>query len=299
MDNLRRIDLNLLVTLEALLIERNVTRAAQRLHLSQPSVSIQLRKLRHIFSDPLLTSVPGGMAPTTRALALLEPLREALSGIRGVLKTQPPFNPARADVTWHVAAADYAEMAIVLPLLSRLRTLAPNVRLAIREAAHSRMFKQIESGSIDLGLMALDGPMAGVRSHVLFKEHYVLVLRKGHPALRRKLTLDAFSKLDFVVVSPDGGGFRGVTDAQLESRGRKRRVVLSVPHFLFVPEAVATTNLAAMLPSRLIGGTSDRIRVLEPPLAIPSYEMAMIWHERAHHDPAHIWLRERVLESVR
>ena len=157
MDNLRRVDLNLLVTLEALLIERNVTRAAQRLHLSQPSVSIQLRKLRHIFADPLLTSVPGGMAPTTRALALLEPLRAALSGMRGVLKTQPPFDPAQADVTWHVAAADYAEMAIVLPLLSRLRTLAPNVRVAIREAAHSRMLKQIESGSIDLGLMALDG----------------------------------------------------------------------------------------------------------------------------------------------
>src|SRR3954466_13933173 len=105
MDNLRRIDLNLLVTLEALLIERNVTRAAQRLHLSQPSVSVQLRKLRHIFAEWLLTPTPSGMLPTTRALALLQPLRAALSSMREVIKTQPAFNPANAEMTWHIPAA--------------------------------------------------------------------------------------------------------------------------------------------------------------------------------------------------
>jgi DNA-binding transcriptional LysR family regulator len=130
---------------------------------------------------------------------------------------------------------------------------------------------------------------------VLFKEHYVLVARKRHPALKRKLTIDTFSQLDYVIVSPEGGGFRGATDTALEGRGRKRRVVLSVPHFLFVPEVVARTDLVAMLPSRLLKDRFDHLQILPAPLEIPSYEMAMIWHERSHLDPAHTWLREQAI----
>jgi DNA-binding transcriptional LysR family regulator len=115
MNNIRNIDLNLLVTLEALLTERNVTRAARRLHLSQPSVSVQLRKLRRIFADPLLSPAPGGMLPTTRAQALLQPLQAALAGMRDVLEPRHSFDPATAQLTWQVAAADYAEPAPICP----------------------------------------------------------------------------------------------------------------------------------------------------------------------------------------
>jgi DNA-binding transcriptional LysR family regulator len=298
MDNLRRIDLNLLVTLEALLTERNVTRAAKRLHLSQPSVSVQLRKLRQIFADPLLTPAPGGMLPTTRGQALLQPLRTALSDMRLVLEPRPRFDPVTAEITWQVAAADYAEYAILMPLLAHMRKAAPGVRIAVRQAADSRMTKQLDSGAIDLGFLALDAAPERLHSRVLFKEHYVLVARKRHPALKRKLTVDTLCQLEYVIVSPEGGGFRGITDTILESRGRKRRVVLSVPHFLFVPEVVARTNLVAMLPSRLVKDRSDHIQVVVPPLPIPSYEMAMIWHERSHLDPAHMWLREHVSRAL-
>jgi DNA-binding transcriptional LysR family regulator len=295
MNNLRKVDLNLLVTLEALLTERNVTRAARRLHLSQPSVSVQLRKLRHVFSDPLLSPAPGGMLPTTRGQALLPPLRAALAEMRRVLQPQPRFDAATAEITWQIAAADYAEYAVLLPLLAHLRSTAPGARVAVREAAHSRMFRQLESGTIDLGILAMEAVPERLHHRILFKEHYVLVARKRHPALKRKLTIDAFSKLDYVIVSPEGGGFRGVTDTALESRGRKRRVVLSVPHFLFVPEVVARTDLVAMLPSRLLKGRVDDVQILPAPLEIPSYEMAMIWHERSHLDPAHRWLREQAI----
>ena len=298
MDNLRRIDLNLLVTLEALLTERNVTRAATRLHLSQPSVSVQLRKLREIFADPLLTPAPGGMLPTTRGQALLQPLRTALSDMRLVLEPRPRFDPVTAEITWQVAAADYAEYAILMPLLAHMRKAAPGVRIAVRQAADSRMTKQLDSGAIDLGFLALDAAPERLHSRVLFKEHYVLVARKRHPALKRKLTVDTLCQLEYVIVSPEGGGFRGITDTILESRGRKRRVVLSVPHFLFVPEVVARTDLVAMLPSRLVKDRSDHIQVVVPPLPIPSYEMAMIWHERSHLDPAHLWLREQVSRAL-
>jgi DNA-binding transcriptional LysR family regulator len=299
MDNLRRIDLNLLVTLEALLTERNVTRAAKRVHLSQPSVSVQLRKLRQIFADPLLTPAPGGMLLTTRGQALLQPLRTALSDMRLVLEPRPRFDPVTAEIAWQVAAADYAEYAILMPLLAHMRKAAPGVRIAVRQVADSRMAKQLDGGAIDLGFLALDAAPERLHSRVLFKEHYVLVARKRHPALKRKLTVDTLCQLEYVIVSPEGGGFRGITDTILESRGRKRRVVLSVPHFLFVPEVVARTDLVAMLPSRLVKDRSDHLQVVVPPLPIPSYEMAMIWHERSHLDPAHLWLREHVSRALR
>jgi DNA-binding transcriptional LysR family regulator len=297
MDNLYSVDLNLLVTLEALLTERNVTRAARRLHLSQPSVSVQLRKLRELFSDPLLSPGPGGMLPTTRGQALLEPVRAALADMRRILQRQPRFDPATAQITWQIAAFDYAEYAILLPLLTHMRRTAPGVRIAIREASHARMIKQLESGAIDLAFMALDAPPERLHHQILFKEHYVLVARKGHPALKRKLTIDVISQLEYVVVSSEGGGFRAVTDAALEALGRNRQVVLSVPHFLFVPEVLARTDLVAMLPIRLVKNRSDGLKIIEPPLPIPPYDMAMIWHERSHHDPAHRWLREQVARA--
>ena len=299
MDNLRRIDLNLLVTLETLLTEKNVTRAAKRLHLSQPSVSVQLGKLRQIFADPLLAPGPGGMTPSARAQTLLQPLREALSGMRAVLEPRPGFDPGTAEITWQVAGADYAEYSILLPALDRLRRTAPGVRVAVREAAHAKMFKQLEGGAVDLGLLATEGVPERLHHQILFKEHYVLVARKRHPALKRKLTIESMCRLDYVVVSPDGGGFRGITDVVLESRGRKRRVVLSVPHFLFVPEVVARTDLVAMLPSRLVQKRSDHLSVVEPPLSVPSYEISMIWHERSQRDPEHIWLREQLVRAVK
>jgi DNA-binding transcriptional LysR family regulator len=294
MNNIRNVDLNLLVTLEALLTERNVTRAARRLHLSQPSVSVQLRKLREIFADPLLSPAPGGMSPTTRGQALLQPLRAALADMKRVLEPERSFNPATAQMTWQVAGSDYAEHAVLMPLLAHLRKSAPGVRIAVRESPHSRMFKQLESGTIDVGFLAMEAAPERLRHRILFTEHYVLVTRKRHPVLKRKLTVDTLCQLEYVIVSPEGGGFRGATDTILESRGRKRRVVLSVPHFLFVPEVVARTDLVAMLPSRLVKDRADPLQVSVAPLAIPPYEMAMIWHERSHLDPAHTWLRDQV-----
>jgi DNA-binding transcriptional LysR family regulator len=299
MDNLRRIDLNLLVTLETLLTERSVTKAAKRLHLSQPSVSVQLRKLREIFSDPLLSTAPGGMLPTTRAQALLPEIRSALAGVRRIVSQSSAFDPKTAQLTWQIAAVDYAEYAVLLPLLSKLRRLAPSVRVSVRQASHSKMFKQLDSGAIDLAFLAMDTLPSHLHHRILYNEHYVLVARKGHPALKRKLTLDTFCELDYVVVSPDGGGFKGITDAILESRRRKRRVSLSTQHFLFVPEVVAQTDLVAIAPHRLVKDRADRLQILTPPLTIPSYDMAMIWHERSNADAAHAWLREQVSEEFR
>lgn len=296
-NNLRRLDLNLLVTLDVLLSEHNVTRAAERLNFSQPSVSVHLAKLRDVFGDPLLLPGPRGMRPTARAEELREPLRQALDALEHAVSPANPFNPAEASHTWRVAATDYAESTILLPLLPGLRTAAPGTRLAIVEAVPPRIAKQAEQGDIDLAFHTSEGAPPGLRGRVLFKERYVLAGRANHPRLKRRPTLAQFCKLEHVIVSPDGGGFSGVTDEALAEVGLTRRVVLSVPHFLFMMSVLANTDLVAMVPARLVRG-NGALRVVEAPVDVPGYEMTMLWHERSHRDPAHQWLRECIVDAV-
>jgi DNA-binding transcriptional LysR family regulator len=297
MINSRRLDLNLLVTLDVLLSECNVTRAAERLHLSQPSVSVHLAKLRDIFADPLLLPGPRGVRPTARAEALREPLRLALEALERAVAPPAPFEPARATHTWRVAATDYSETTVLLPALGRLRSSAPGTRLAVLELTPPLLSRQLEQGDIDLAFHTTDGAPPALRRRALFKERYVLVGRAGHPRLGRRPSLAQFGTLEHVIVSPDGGGFHGVTDEALAAAGMTRRVVLSVPHFLFVRAVLERSELVAMLPSRLVRDT-DALRIVEPPVEVPGYEMSMLWHERSHRDPAHQWLRDCIAGAV-
>nr|WP_042303707.1 LysR family transcriptional regulator [Paraburkholderia kururiensis] len=293
MDDLRKLDLNLLITLDVLLSEHNVTRAAERLHLAQPSVSVQLAKLRSVFGDPLLLPGPRGMRPTAKADELREPLRQALEALERAVLPARAFDPARATHTWRVSAFDYGESTIVLPALSGLRAAAPGTRLAVVSVPPSELAKQAEQGAIDLAFHTTEDAPPTLRRRALFTERYVLVSRAGHPRLKRRPTLAQFCQLEHVIVSPKGGGFVGVTDDVLAKAGMTRRVVLSVPHFLFVRSVLESTDLVAMLPERLVRGM-DTLRVVEPPVDVPGYEMSMLWHERVHRDPAHRWLREFV-----
>ncbi|MDH6594904.1 DNA-binding transcriptional LysR family regulator [Variovorax sp. TBS-050B] len=297
MNNFSRIDLNLLVTLDMLLAERSVTRAAERLNLSQPAVSVQLARLRELFGDPLLLPAQRGMRPTARADELRAPLREALEALGRAVAPTKAFDPAVATTTWRVAAADYAESAILLPMLGGLRAAAPNTRLAVVEAVPSRMARQLENAELDLFFHTSVGAPPGLHHRVLFHERYVLAGRAGHPRLKRRPTLAQFCALEHVVVSLAGGGFSGPTDEALAALGLARRVVLSVPHFLFMMSVLAATDLVAMLPERLARGAGG-LRVVEAPLEVPGYEMAMLWHERRHRDPAHRWLREWIAASL-
>ncbi|HCC4847884.1 TPA: LysR family transcriptional regulator, partial [Klebsiella pneumoniae] len=150
MINLQRLDLNLLRTLDVLLNENNVTRAAQRLNLSQPSVSIQLARLREIFADPLLMPGPRGMQPTARADELRQPLRAALAALEQAVAPVSPFDPATAAETWRVAATDYMASAILLPMLAGLRQASPGSRLAVFELQPARLEQQAANDTVDL-----------------------------------------------------------------------------------------------------------------------------------------------------
>lgn len=297
MVNFRQIDLNLLVTLDVLLTELNVTRAARRLNLSQPSVSVQLARLREVFGDPLLLPGPRGMQPTARADALRAPLRRALEALEGAVSTGEAFDPASAENTWRIVATDYTESAVVLPALNRLRTAAPGTRLAILELNPSRILRQAEQGDVDLIFHQREGSPPALHQRLLFTERYVLAGRLNHPALKRRPTLAEFCKLEQVIVSPEGGGFSAITDEALAKSGLSRRVVLSVPHFLFMLDALANSDLVAILPERLVKNAAA-LQVVEPPLPLPGFDMLMLWHERLHRDPAHQWLRQQMVACV-
>ena len=297
MFNLRKLDLNLLVTLDVLLEERNVTRAAQRLNYSQPSVSVHLAKLRDIFGDPLLLPASRGMQITARAEGLIQPLREALESLERAVMPARPFNPAESDHTWRVAASDSSGSSILIPAMATIRAAAPGTRLAVLDLVPSNIAKQAEQGEVDLAFHTAEGSPPGLRRRTLFKEHYVLAGRVGHPRLHSQLTLAQFCELEHVMVSPDRGGFFGTTDDVLANIGLQRKVVLSVPHFLFMMSVLASTDLVAMVPSRLVRNT-HMLQVIESPVDVPGYEMVMLWHERSHRDAAHQWLRETIATTV-
>lgn len=296
-DSLRRLDLNLLVTLDALLTELNVTRAAQRLHLAQPTVSVQLARLRDLLDDPLLLPGPRGMRPTARAEALRAPLRQALEALHLAIAPAEAFDPAAASQTWRVAATDYGASTILLPALARIRAAAPATRLAVLDLQPSALVRQAELGEIDMAFHIAEQAPEQLHQRSLFVERYVLVGRVDHPGLRRKPTLKQFCRLEQVIVSPDGGGFHGPTDTALAEHGLSRQVVLSVPHFMLLASVLAGSDLVAMVPERLVIGDA-RLKVVEAPLAVRAFEMLMLWPERVHRDPGHRWLRGVIGEGL-
>lgn len=290
-----RLDLNLLVALDALLAERNVTRAASRLHISQPALSAQLARLRDIFGDPLLLPAQRGMVPTARALELQEPLRRALDEVRRATVTGAAFDPANAALTVTIAASDYVQVAVLLDFSLRLRKEAPGIRLGIRALDGASIGTQMERAEVDLALMTAETAPPNLRRRVLFEEHYKTIVRRNHPRIRR-LTLKALAEEDHVVVSPRGGSFSTAIDAALSGVGVTRRVALSAASFLFVPELIARSDLIAFVPSRLLHHRPNRLAIFEPPIKVPGFAISLLWHDRTHDHPAHAWVRSKIAQ---
>lgn len=294
--DIRNLDLNLLKALDALLDERSVTRAADRLALTQPAVSGMLNRLRESFDDPLFVRAQRGIVPTLRAEQMAGQVKHLLREIEGMLQPQA-FDPATADITFKLAATDYALRAVVVPFLSALRVQAPNVRVSVQPIDPLQLPTQLDRGEIDLALITPETTPPGFHSKTLFYEHYVCVMRANHPdAKNGRLSLDRFCALDQVLVSPTGGSFHGVTDNALQKLGRSRRVSVSVTSFLVLPEILLASDLIAVVPQRLAASVAE-LTVLEPPLEISGFTKTLAWHERTDRDPGQRWLRSLLIES--
>lgn len=289
-------DLNLLVVLDQLLLERSLTRAAQRLGKTQSALSHNLARLRELFEDPLLVRGAEGLVLTTRAEALAPQLREVLAQMQALLQTPRPFNPQKDEAQVSIVMTDYAQLVLLPPLLKRLHQEAPGVQLRIVSGSDA-IEEQLELGEAELGLGVVIFERPALYQRILFHERFVCVVRSDHPLVGEELTLDTFLQLSHILVTPRGrpGSF---VDSALEAEGRQRHVALKVPQYMVVPELVAQTELIVTLPERVARwGTQHRpLRVLNPPLTLPTLSTRVVWHARKHLDPACVYLRQMLAE---
>ncbi|HET6969905.1 MAG TPA: LysR family transcriptional regulator [Phenylobacterium sp.] len=297
MTDIRSVDLNLLRTLDALLDERSVTRAAARLRLTQPAVSGALARLREAFGDGLFVRTQRGLLPTPRALALADPLKRVLFDAEALVRA-PAFEPGTATLRLSIVASDYAQRVIVTPFFASLQRSAPGLSVAIRPLEPSRVAALFEQGQADLAILPTTLAPPHLHGRRLLDDRYVLAMRGGHPAAaQRPTSIDTFLELQHALVSPDGGGFQGPVDEALAALGLTRRVVASAPSFLGLLDLLRATDLVAAAPERLVRDVPD-LTACELPVATPGFTMIAAWHARTHLDPAHRWAREQLFRLV-
>lgn len=289
-----RIDLNLLATLEVLLAEQNVTKAAAKLHLSQPAVSAQLARLRDVFDDPLLLPTRRGMIPTAKASELAPQLRDALDHVRNALQSHRDFDPGTAELTVSIGCSDYIQATVVMPLVLALRQTAPGVRVAVRHLIPTLMEQQLGNKEVDLVIATPEPSTPHLRTCHLFDESYVLVGRYRHPRLKSDMTIDEYVELEHVVVSRQGGGFETPVDSALATLGYRRNVVMSAASFLFLPEIVSDSDLVALVPRRLFRKQSEKLTIVDLPWLGEQFNVSLVWHERCHGHAGHRWVRNLI-----
>ncbi len=294
--NIRKFDLNLLRVLDALMDERNVTRAAERLHLSQPAVSAALNRLRDGFGDPLFVRMQRGILPTPRAVELARAAKVVLSQVETIIDAQA-FDPAHSEAVFHIGANDYAQLAVVVPLIRRLADIAPNIGLEIVPLAQN-LGEQLERQIVDFAITLFTEPPKGAHTAMLFRETYMCAARKDHPKVGKTLSLDKFCALPQVAVPSAGPRLADPVDEALAAVGRKRRVMLKVPNFSILPRILQHNDFIAVAPERLIRYFMPALNAFPPPIDVPGFSMNLVWHERTHASAAHTWMRSQILSFL-
>ncbi len=291
------LDVRLLQTFEALMIESSVTRAAARLGMTQQGLSGHLARLRDLFEDPLFVRAGAGVTPTPRAENLDPLIQGVLEKLRALL-VPPIFEPAGLTGVVSLATTDYALVLLMPRLLQRLRVAAPQLRLAVRPLHSASLELEMRSRKIDLAVTVPQFVPGGLHARRLFREHYVGVVRPEHPLATGAIGLERFVAYPHLLVSPDKGDFSGATDAALAKVGRSRTVALVVPSFSVVAAILDTTDLVAVLPSRLLGQTRHKLHTFEPPVAVEGFDLHAYWPERLNHDAMHTWFRTLIFECL-
>jgi DNA-binding transcriptional LysR family regulator len=293
--NLASLDLNLLVALDALLTERSVTRAAERLSLSQPAVSGTLARLRSLFEDELLVRDGRAMRPTPFAESLEAPLREALARVEETVFARPAFVPAESERTFTVLATDYMALVLLRPLLVALAVETPNLRVQVEAAGLSALTTRLLRGEVDVVLLPENlTEVTGMPSQRLFEDRFVGAVWREHPDVSDRLELDQLAALPYLNYGRDK--IRSNADAHLHGLGIAPTPDATIESFILGAFMLRGTRMVTFLQARLVRELADaaEIMAVEPPVALPQLVEAMCWHPRSGGDPGHVWLRERI-----
>ncbi|MQA22464.1 LysR family transcriptional regulator [Rugamonas sp. FT103W] len=295
--DLSTVDLNLLKLFEALVRERSVTQAGLRLGLSQPAASRALGRLRTMLGDRLVVRGKLGLELTPRGEALAGPVAKLLDDARGIV-SPAVFDPASATGRITIAAHDHLSLMVLAGLMARFERHAPALSLHIAQPVGDNV-RLIEQGGADLALGIFDALPGSLHRRSLYTDSLVCVVRSGHPVVAEGLGLERYVSLRHIAVTISGVGESAV-DVALSAQGLTRHVALRVPHFLAGAMLVADSDMILTLPSRLARLLAERLplALLDLPLQVAPLSPAMIWHERFHRDPAHVWVRQQLVDAV-
>jgi DNA-binding transcriptional LysR family regulator len=298
----KRPDLNLLPIAFALYDELSVSRAARLLGMSQPAVSMALRRMRETFDDPLFIRVPSGIAPTPRAHAIVKLARPLVQRLQGDLLKNAAFDPATSTRTITIAMSDVGEMAFLPRLLERLRVTAPGCAVQSVATTGQQLAHDIEKGDVDLAIGYFPAlALKNFRHRRVSAHRFACLLRADHPIRAPRLSLDAFLGAEHVIVRADGRS-QEVLERFLERRRIRRRVAVSASSFLGVPFIVSRSDLIATMPYAVamsFAGMSPQLAVAMPPFDVTGFDLKLHWHRRFDNEPRNRWLREELAAVFR
>jgi DNA-binding transcriptional LysR family regulator len=295
--NLAGIDLNLLVVFDALMTERQVTRAGERLGLSQPATSNALARLRNLTKDDLFVRSGGKLHPTPVAIALAQQIQPALGQIQTALSPTQLFDPMISDRIFSIGMSDYVEFVLLPPLLEKLETIAPHIKIQVRSGNREQRLALLDSGEIDLMCGLFVNKVAWHEKQLLFQEQFVCVCRQDHPTIGDTLSLEEYINADHLLVSVQEDRV-GRVDFLLAQQNLTRNIAVSTPHFLVAPTILARTNLIATLVERVAREFTPalNLKILPCPLPLKGFPVFMRWHQSMRDRATNSWLRGIIAE---
>ncbi|OVZ54729.1 hypothetical protein CDO44_25785 [Pigmentiphaga sp. NML080357] len=295
--DINKLDLNLLLVFEALYLERNVTRAGERVGLSQPSMSNALLRLRNQCNDPLFVRTQGGMEPTPYAAELAGNVLRALELVRNGFEQASGFDPASTQRSFTLLMSDFSQFLVLPQLVARFKSSAPGVSLVVSSLSREHYRAALESGDADLAVGNLQELQSGFYQQGLFVDQHVCVMGRGFRKAGAAITLDEYLAARHLVVTANK------TDLQIEKelgkQGHRREVALRVPNYLVLPKILAQTDLVVTVPEVIAQAITDDAEgaTWSPlPFQTPHTHIRQFWHARYHHDGANIWLRKQIAD---
>ncbi len=296
--NLQDMDLNLLVVFNELCKHGRVSAVAQNLGISQPGVSNALGRLRKLLGDELFLRTSRGMVPTPYAEALAQPIADALAALHGTLNARASFDPARSERAFVIGVNDVGETYFLPRLMRALDDAAPGVTIRTVRTTSIDVKDEMERGRIDLAMGFLPGLKHGFFQRRLFRQPYVCIFREDHPLARTGVSARQFRAAEHVAIVSEGTG-HGVVDQVIEQAGIRRRLRLTVPHFMAVGPVLQATDMIAVVPRRFADCACKPFGLATAPcpVKIPESVINVFWHARNHREPANQWLRQVVEEQ--
>jgi DNA-binding transcriptional LysR family regulator len=296
--HLNRVDLNLLVVLDAIYTEGGITKAARKLHLTQPAISHALSRLREMFGDPLFERQGQAMIPTPLARGIIEPVRRSLRNLEITLNQVARFDPSSSRTKFTIGVRDVLEATLLPPLMERIASEAPHIEIAAVRADRRELESELAMGALDAAIDVLLLPLSEqIRHAPIALDPLVVVARKGHPMVKKGLSIETYLKQDHILASSRRAG-PGMEDMELARLGQQRNIRLRCQHYFAACSVVSRTDLILTMPETYARIASQQFgnQVLPFPLPLPAMDAHLYWHANVEDEPANRWLRQKVSE---